>query len=356
VDGATRAQVEDQKLLLIFTNTYDLSTNRIVDKIGSQRVFRLNFDIWRDYEIHVGQTDFEIINPTGFAVTRRDVAKAYWRKPISRFFLEGHRSHSPKSIVRRAVDAIYQTDVYPPKMSPQERYLEAEMDYAVGEIRNLLWKDKKLVLVEPASHGRLGKFMQLEAAAPYFPIPEYEFVFDPNTTERKRRPRVVKSLSGERLGTNSFMWTSAVDEADLDWQTPWFIQDVVNAERDVTVVHIRGQNFAFSLDRATFIDKSVDWREFGELTTPLWQPCTVPKQLDQKIIAYMAEIGLDFGRLDFLQEGETYWFLEVNSNGEWGWLDFDGSRGILNKLVNELHPDSPIHPIPLDPFSFGRSA
>ena len=127
---------------------------------------------------------------------------------------------------------------------------------------------------------------------------------------------------------------------------------MVDAERDVTVVHIRDQNFAFALDRSSFVDKSVDWRELGDITTPLWKPCAVPQQLERQIDAYMAELGLDFGRLDFLQEGETYWFLEVNANGEWGWLDFDGRRGVLSKLVDELHPDTPVHPIPLDPFHF----
>jgi hypothetical protein len=61
----------------------------------------------------------------------------------------------------------------------------------------------------------------------------------------------------------------------------------------------------------------------------------------------MRAIGLDFGRLDFLLKDETYWFLEVNSNGEWGWLDPDGSRGVLAALVAELHPDTPIHPLPV---------
>lgn len=353
---ATGVHSEGQKLLLIFTNTFDLSANRIIDKIGSERVFRFNFDIWQDYEIRIGPTDFEIINPLGFAVTRHEVAKAYWRKPISRFLLEGHRVRSSKSILRRIVDALSRTPSYPPRMTAQERYVEAEMDYAVCEIRNLLWKDKKLVLVEPASHRRLGKLVQLDIARRYFRIPEYLFTFEPHATTRVSRLRIVKSLSGERLGSNLFMWTSSVDEAGLDRRTPWFVQDLVRADRDLTIVHIRGQNFAFDLDRSTFVDRSVDWREVGDFTTPLWRPCDLPEELGDQVNAYMTEVGLDFGRLDFLVENEAYWFLEVNSNGEWGWLDFDGSRGILRTLVDELHPDTPIHPIPLDPFRFAMCA
>jgi hypothetical protein len=331
--------------LLILTNSYDLSANRIIREIGTDRVFRFNFDLWREYRLEIGPGDFEIANPTGARVTRRQIAKAYWRKPISRFFLQGHHERNHAGL-RGFLGRFLRRNEYPPRMTAQERYLEAEMEYVVREIRSFLWRDGKLVLVEPASHSRLGKLVQLEVALGFFSVPEYRFHFNPRGVAAPRK-RVAKSLSSERLGPNSFLWTTAVDESELDARVPWFVQDVVDAERDVTVVHIRGRNMAFGLDRDLFIDKSVDWREEGELTTHRWQPHSIPEDLDHKITSYMRAIGLDFGRLDFLLKDETYWFLEVNSNGEWGWLDPDGSRGVLAALVAELHPDTPIHPLPV---------
>jgi hypothetical protein len=60
----------------------------------------------------------------------------------------------------------------------------------------------------------------------------------------------------------------------------------------------------------------------------------------------MDEMGLQFGRLDFLLNELGYHFLEVNTNGEWAWLDPDGRHGLLPKVVDEISPDTPIHPIP----------
>jgi hypothetical protein len=339
--------MEKRSSLLILTNSYDLSTNRIIREIGTDRVFRFNFDIWHEYRVEIGPGDFEIANPTGASITRHQISKAYWRKPISRFYLQGHVERHRGSSIKGFLGRFLRRDEYPPRMTPQERYLEAEMDYVVREISSLLWRDRKLVLVEPASHSRLGKLMQMEIALGFFPVPEYRFHFNPRGAAAPVRQRVAKSLSSERLGPNSFLWTTAVDESQLDARLPWFVQDVVDAERDVTVVHIRGRNLAFSLDRDVFIGKSVDWREEGELTTHRWQPHSIPEALDHKITAYMRAIGLDFGRLDFLLKKETYWFLEVNSNGEWGWLDPNGSRGVLEALVAELHPDTPVHPVPV---------
>ena len=61
----------------------------------------------------------------------------------------------------------------------------------------------------------------------------------------------------------------------------------------------------------------------------------------------MTDANLHYGRLDFLYDGSTYAFLEVNSNGEWEWLDRDGSNGVLPRVVSEIHPDAPVHPIPI---------
>jgi hypothetical protein len=47
-----------------------------------------------------------------------------------------------------------------------------------------------------------------------------------------------------------------------------------------------------------------------------------------------------------LGEGD-YFFLEVNANGEWAWLDFDGKNGLLDKILGEISPLTPRYCIPV---------
>ena len=61
----------------------------------------------------------------------------------------------------------------------------------------------------------------------------------------------------------------------------------------------------------------------------------------------MKELGLQFGRLDFLQGQDGYHFLEVNSNGEWAWLDTEGRYGLLPKVAEEIDPATARHSIPM---------
>ncbi|MDP2295134.1 MAG: hypothetical protein Q8M24_06680, partial [Pseudolabrys sp.] len=64
------------------------------------------------------------------------------------------------------------------------------------------------------------------------------------------------------------------------------------------------------------------------------------------IFAFMHEMGLQFGRLDFLKGSNGYYFLEVNTNGGWAWLDTQGCHGLLLKVVMEVDPDNVLHSIP----------
>ncbi len=51
----------------------------------------------------------------------------------------------------------------------------------------------------------------------------------------------------------------------------------------------------------------------------------------------MKEAHLDFGRLDFsIDKAGKIWFLEVNPNGQFAWMDLDGRAGILEKVALEI--------------------
>jgi hypothetical protein len=330
-------------LTFIITNSYDLTANKLVERLGVDRVFRYNFDIWQQYPLVIDETGFCIRDAVGREVRQQHVAKVLWRKPISRYRLAGHRPHATTrwGAVRRLLGAERALP------SREENYQEEEMYEAVVEMKNLLWRQQKVVLIEPAAYMRLGKLVQLDLAKVYFHVPKYEFVMGADRQFYSDSKRIVKSLTSMPLAKNVFLWTTPVRPAELHRGTPWLLQDLVDARFDVTVVYLRGGIFAFELDRTAFTDKSVDWREVGELTTPLWRPHRLPEDMCARVEKFMTDANLHYGRLDFLYDGSTYAFLEVNSNGEWEWLDRDGSNGVLPRVVSEIHPDTPVHPIPI---------
>ena len=56
----------------------------------------------------------------------------------------------------------------------------------------------------------------------------------------------------------------------------------------------------------------------------------------------MNELDLNYGRLDFIEDKENLYFLEVNPNGQFGWLDFidnDKKFKLHNKFVDAFLND-----------------
>jgi hypothetical protein len=303
---------------LLITNSIDYAADLLVSKLGTEKVFRYNTDLWRDYALCFAENSIEISDPTGRSVTDVEIVKVYRR-----------------SSMRRSV-------LFPQlEMSDLERYGEEEVHAAWADLLNIFWEQGKIVLSQPLGTLRSGKLQQLRVASNYFPITPYRFVFNRYDKLRPGATSVCKSFNFKYADGIGF-YSSKVDEGDLDSGQPWFLTDFVDATHDVTVAVVRDELFAFDLDRSIFIDQTIDWRQ-----SPVrhahrgWKRVDIPPALQAGIFGFMAEVGQHFARIDFLRKDECYTFLEANYNGEWGWLDPDSTEGLMAKIVYEISPDTP---------------
>ena len=306
------------QVTLLITNSIDYLADLLVARLGTDRVFRYNTDLWRDYAFCFSQAGIEISDPTGRSVNDTDIAKVYRR-----------------SSMRGSV-------IFPQmKLTDLERYAEEEVYAAWADLFNIFWHQGKIVLSQPLGTLRSGKLMQLRIAPKYFEITPYSFVLNRGDRLRAGTVSVCKSFNFKYADGVGF-YSSKVDEGDLDPAQPWFLTDFVEATHDVTVAVIRDQLFAFELDRSSFIDKTIDWRRAPFVYSHRgWKHVDIPKDLQAGIFGFMAEVGQHFARVDFLRKGDRYTFLEANYNGEWGWLDPDSTEGLMAKIVYEIDPDTP---------------
>ena len=314
-------------MLLIYTTSFDTTVDLLLHRMGPEQCFRYNFDLWRDYKLEVSDGRFRIEDPSGRSIDDFRVRKVLYRKPF----------------VTKDIDV--QIDI-----SEQDAYCEEELWYALREIINLLWAADKIVLVEPRADMRAGKFVQMQLARRYFAVPEYHFGYGRTGPFLGGRPTIVKSLTFESVTGKAeprVVYTTRVPDDELSPAFPWMIQEYIEAQTDVTVAFVRDQLFAFELDRMPFLNLTVDWRELpAEATATMWRPHALPTWMDKAVFAFMRDLNLHFGRLDFLHDGSRYVFLEVNPNGQWGWLDTEGKHGLLEKIIAEVSPLTPCHPIP----------
>lgn len=301
--------------LLIITNSYDVTTDLLLDRLPEGHAFRFNFDQVDRYKIRFDPSGFRITAPDGRTVQSKMVSKAYWRKPFSA-----------------------EPDV--PALGAAHQYAIAEWRYLLNEIVNLLWSDGKFVLAEPFAERRTGKLLQLLRAEGVFRVPPYEFVSNDAAVATEA---VVKSFSNDPID-GKVLYTTKVHTCEVDQHYPWFFQEYVSAAFDVTAVYVRGKVFAFKLHR-DFLEESPDWRRY---ITPQqrWTPTALPEDLLRAVSVYMDDLKLSFGRLDFLLDDEQrYWFCEVNPNGQFAWLDLNGKNGLLQSVISEISPCTERHAI-----------
>ena len=61
------------------------------------------------------------------------------------------------------------------------------------------------------------------------------------------------------------------------------------------------------------------------------------------IKGFMDETGYRFGRFDFIRKDGELWFLELNPNGQWAWLDEKNEHGLVSMVADAIKAEDLAH-------------
>jgi glutathione synthase/RimK-type ligase-like ATP-grasp enzyme len=150
------------------------------------------------------------------------------------------------------------------------------------------------------------------------------------------RPIVAKSLTSGLTATNRSLMTTSVNLKQLDPNYPWFLQEKIESNLDVTVFCCNNEFFAFSRDRTNL--KGLDWRSEQNLNANIqeWLPYELSAKQKISIKDFCEDINVSWGRIDFLENEDHLIFLEFNANGQWVFLDYTGHANLVKKVANYL--------------------
>jgi len=143
---------------------------------------------------------------------------------------------------------------------------------------------------------------------------------------------VVKSVATvwwEEEEGGHFVYASVVRADDLPSaerlaQAPVCFQQPIQPKRDVRVTVVEDVVLAAVREGATRDGERepLDWRRARQRP---WARYELPVDVADGCRAVVAAFRLRFGALDLAVDGDgTHWFLELNPNGEWGWLQRAG--------------------------------
>ena len=102
---------------------------------------------------------------------------------------------------------------------------------------------------------------------------------------------------------------------------PTIFQAYVPKKLELRVTIVGDRVFAAAIDSQRSRMTKDDWRHYDDELDSVYAPHSLPADIEKKLRELLREYGLAFGAIDMVltPEGE-YVFLELNPNGQWGWI------------------------------------
>lgn len=152
---------------------------------------------------------------------------------------------------------------------------------------------------------------------------------------------VIKPLKNGMLDDKSVIFTNIVSGKDLKFlkqsvPLPSTYQENIKKELDIRITVIGKKVFATEIDSQKNKSSKTDWRRSQNIILPHRQH-RVPKYIENKCVTLVEKLGLQFGAIDMvLSKDNKYYFLEINPNGQWGWIEKRTGYKLTEALVDLL--------------------
>jgi ATP-grasp ribosomal peptide maturase len=163
---------------------------------------------------------------------------------------------------------------------------------------------------------------------------------------RAQGKTVYKSMTGGphpdgEARTASALYTTLVAEEEITpgvRQTAHLFQAWMDKAYEVRLTVVGEQLFATRIDAASTKART-DWRsDYRSLTYCSVEP---PSEVGRAVHRLMSDLRLTFGALDFVVTPDGRWvFLELNPNGQWGWIQLATGQPIAAAIADHLQESS----------------
>lgn len=190
--------------------------------------------------------------------------------------------------------------------------------------------------------GKYSKYRRLDSKEEQMKIAAYlgmkvpESCITNNPEEAKRfvkdHPggvitKMQSSFAIERNGVENVVFTNLIKEEDLDnietlQYCPMQFQEKLDKKVELRITIVGEEIYAFEIDSQKMDNAKLDWRREGIELLEDWKPYELPADLRVKLLQMMDMYDVNYGAIDIIvTPDDEYYFLEINSAGEFFWLD-----------------------------------
>lgn len=124
-------------------------------------------------------------------------------------------------------------------------------------------------------------------------------------------------------------------------ECPTYLQENIPKKADIRVTVIGSTVFSAKIHSQEFDETKTDWRK-GENVNLRHEPIDLGPEMNESCINMTRYLGLQFGALDFILDDKgRFIFLEINPNGQWGWIQHRLNYNISGTIAELLRTAKP---------------
>ena len=315
-------------MILILSNKWDLTVDFVLAELRARNkhFIRLNTEDLASGQAIVQLPEFQIrVLKNGHIINIADSLNVIWNRRPGKPYDNVPLTQRPS----RAVQAFVNDQWY--------SWLEA-----LQLVPETVWVN------HPSTNDAMeSKVRQLFLASKLgFRIPETLITNDADAA------RALANKYGERLVAKA-LFSPLIEEPEEDFfiytteisvteicddneirLSPLIFQKALRPKVDYRVTVVGDKVFPVKIENSKQGFSNIDWRMEKEDLEFL--PCTLPPEIVDLCKRYVRENGLLFGAIDLVEHNEEFFFLEINPNGEWGWLQKPHNVPIAQALCDLL--------------------
>lgn len=237
---------------------------------------------------------------------------------------------------------------FPKEFSPfVKTFAEQESNATIRglwEVLNCTW------INHPESNRKAElKIKQLKVASEVgLEIPKTLITNSPEDAKKfflktKSKGVIIKRLGGGVMldGNNgTAIYTSLISEDSIKnvaevKNTPVLLQEYVEKDVELRITIVGDTIFPVEIHSQKSERAKTDWRKDTlNLKHKIHQ---LPKDVEEKLLKFTRKLDLNFGAIDMiLTPSGKYVFLEINPNGQWGWIQDLTGLPISEEIINLL--------------------
>lgn len=294
--------------ILIITCSYDKTIDYIIEKNKYRaNFFRFNVDLFADYGITISNSYWEISYRNN-TINSNTTLSIYYRKPT-----------------------FPDTSDFAPEY---RRIINSDILAIIDGLANSF---SGVVLTKPYLLRKAeNKIFQLIYAKSHSILMPKSFIGNNDHWKCINDQRIIKPISVGKIETSSgiaIIQTNLMhenDSYDSPELTPVYIQEYIKKSFEVRITVVDDDFFAVKI----VSDNMIDWRAGNNNQ---YEIIDIPIEIKKCIKMMMKDFQLRFGAIDYIVDVDGKWyFLEINPNGQWQWLECILGLSISDSIMNML--------------------